>query len=110
MITLEWLHSAIKDVTGIADYIYQFNPTAAHETAHRLYAAANLLKNNPEIGRVGTFENTRELVVKPHYLIVYRYSPDSNLVSIVNVVHTSRDYGQYVDDTLSAEFGDQTLN
>jgi len=58
-----WEQDAITDLTELRNYIAQFNPRAADNLGKQLIESANLLKENPLLGKVGKLYETRELVI-----------------------------------------------
>jgi len=82
-----WTQSAIGDLTGIRQYIGQFNPYAAQRMAESLIAAASGLTDFPERGRpVGP--GKRELTVVWPYVIRYRI--EGERVVVLRVRHGRR--------------------
>ena len=74
----------------IFDYISSDNADAALHLDESFSRCARLLESHPNIGRTGRIEGTRELVVQPHYVLVYEVGEDS--VEILTIQHTSRRY------------------
>lgn len=87
---LRWTPPARDHLAEIHDYIAQDNPAAARRVIGQVRKDADLLKDNPGMGRPGRVEGTRELVVsRLPYIIVYRTAaPDE--VHIAAVIHTAR--------------------
>lgn len=86
---LVWKAPALEDLIEIRGYIAEDNPAAALRVAKQLRESANKLIQNPYIGRVGTLNETRELVVtKFPYILVYELKQES--IEILRVIHTSR--------------------
>ena len=63
---------------------------AALRLATSIEACAHRLVDHPFMYRPGRADGTREAVIHPNYLLIYRIVLDT--VDIVNVVHTRRDY------------------
>ncbi len=83
---VEWTHPALADLIEAQIYISQQNPQAAQEVAQKVWDASQQLVNNPEIGRKGNIEGTREWVVgQTPYLIVYRIKGEQ--LQILRVWH-----------------------
>lgn len=88
---LTWTRQAVRDLTEARQFIANDNPVAARRVAEQLLAAADLLVRNPEIGRAGRIEGTRELVVpKSKYLLIYRVR--NKQIEILHVYHARRDW------------------
>ena len=67
-----WKPGAIADRKRITQYIAENNPRAAIEMGDMLMQKAEKLDQHPMLGRVGRVKGTRELVVHPNYLLIYR--------------------------------------
>lgn len=68
-----WTRRARRNLDDIGDYIAQDNPAAAERTVRRIVEQVLGLAFYPRIGRVGTVEDTRELVISDTpYIAVYR--------------------------------------
>ena len=70
---VEWAHPALADLIEAQIYIAQENPKAAKNVAQKVWDASQKLADNPEMGRTGNVDGTREWIVgQTPYLIVYR--------------------------------------
>lgn len=87
---LQWSQHARKDMLALIRYIAQDNPDAALQMNILLRNAAEGLLRFPMQGRLGRVQETRELVVHSTYILVY--SVVDNLITILAVIHTSRQY------------------
>lgn len=67
-----WRPAAIADRKRITQYIAKDNPRAAIEMGDMLIQNAEQLGQHPTLGRVGRVKGTRELVVHPNYILIYR--------------------------------------
>jgi addiction module RelE/StbE family toxin len=86
---LLWHARALEDLAHIRDYIAADNPEAARPIAQRLHAAAQGLREMPEIGRPGRLPGTRELVVAgTPFIIPYRVRDGE--IEILRVMHAAR--------------------
>ena len=90
MAALEWRESARADLLSIIDYISDDNPDAAQRLKDEIETKTSMLVEHPLLGRRGRIGNTRELVVKADYIVVY--VEDSNGVSILRVLHAARQW------------------
>nr|WP_163502007.1 type II toxin-antitoxin system RelE/ParE family toxin [Halomonas socia] len=90
MLPVVWLDGAISDLADIVRFVAQENPAAARRLKACLEAAPMVLAEHPYLSPAGRVSGTRELVVHPNYLIVYRVA--ASRVEIVVVVHTRREY------------------
>ena len=88
---VEWTHPALADLIEAQSYIAQENPIAAEKVAQRILEANEQLSDNPEIGRPGHVEGTREWVIsQTPYLVVYRIRNDQ--VEILRVWHARQNW------------------
>ena len=68
-----WTPRALDDLGEIIAHIAADNPVAASELAERAIAVVGeTLAGQPHIGRPGRVDGTREFVVRPSYILVYR--------------------------------------
>jgi addiction module RelE/StbE family toxin len=87
---LIWLPAARRDVEMIIEYIVERNSDAAQRLKSRIEDCAERLPEHPFLYRSGRVAGTREAVVHPNYILVYRVTADA--VEIVNVVHARQQY------------------
>ena len=90
MLTLIWRESARDDLRAIISYIAERNPPAAGRLQEAIEACAEGLAERPFMYRPGRVKGTREAVVHPNYIVIYRVTTDA--VEIVSVVHARQDY------------------
>jgi addiction module RelE/StbE family toxin len=89
---LLWRPMALADREAIIDYIGQDNPSAAILLDDEFEAKAQLACRQPNLYRLGRVANTREIVVRPHYLMVYQVSTLHNTLTILRVLHTAQQW------------------
>jgi toxin ParE1/3/4 len=87
---LIWDDRAVNDFRGILGYIGDRNPAAADRLNDAVDRTLELITANPYLYRRGRVGPTREAVVTPNYVIVYRV--DDDLVRVVRVLHTRQSY------------------
>lgn len=87
---VKWTDKALADLDIIVRYIFQESPAAAFDIEDLILNGVQNLSQFPYLGRVGLVFGTRELVIHPNYIVVYRI--DEPLVQIISVVHTRRQY------------------
>ncbi len=87
---LEWKEQANNDLVKIVVHIAADNPVAADQLADLILGKAELLRENPELYRGGRKRGTREMVVHPHYIVIYRIKKE--VVEILRVKHTARQW------------------
>ena len=88
---IKWLDLAMDDLEDIAGHISEDNPDAAGRVVSRLWTAARMLAEQPEIGRAGRVHGTRELVVADTPFIV-PYRLVGSEIQILRVLHGARDW------------------
>ena len=69
---VSWLETASRDLDEILGYIEDRNLLAALNLQQEIEHAVSQLPQHPYLYRLGRFSGTRELVVHPNYLVVYR--------------------------------------
>ena len=87
---VRWWPVAAADCEEIIDYIAQDNPVAAIELGDAIDRRVDELPQNPELYRVGRVKGTREMVVHPNYIVVYRVARGE--VEILRVLHSTRQW------------------
>ncbi|AAK87552.1 toxin Y4kP [Agrobacterium tumefaciens] len=85
---IRWTLRALRRLDEIGAHIEQDNPAAAARVISRIVSAADMLVEQPAIGRVGRIKGTREAVLSDiSYIIAYRVGRD---IEILTIIHTSR--------------------
>jgi toxin ParE1/3/4 len=87
---LEWREAARADLLAIVDYISDDNPDAAQRLKDEIEAKAAKLPDHPKLYRSGRVAGTREMVVRPNYLVIY--SEDAQVVTILRVLHAAQQW------------------
>ena len=72
------------------DHLAQDNPQAALDLDELLEQKADLLIEHPELHRVGRKRGTREMVVHPNYIVIYRVSAAK--IEILRVKHAAQQW------------------
>lgn len=90
MLNLEWKATAIADLLAIVDYISDDNPNAAQALKDEIEAKTSRLLDNPQLYRVGRVDGTREMVVRPNYIVIY--AEDFKVVTILRVLHAAQQW------------------
>jgi addiction module RelE/StbE family toxin len=90
VLTLVWRESAREDVKQITAYIGARNFAAARGLKRTIEAVAESLPEHPLMYRRGRTPVTREAVVHPNYILVYRIT--SEAIEVVNVLHARQQY------------------
>jgi toxin ParE1/3/4 len=85
---VEWRPDALAALIDIFDYIDERNPQAAVALLEDI-EATSALPEHPYLYRFGRVPTTREIVVHPNYIVVYRVK---DKIEVVNVLHSRRQY------------------
>ena len=86
---LVWRAEARADLLAIVSYIAERNPPAAERLRAAIEHTAAQLPRHPEMYRPGRVPGTREAVVHPNYILVYRVG---EVVEVLAVLHARRQY------------------
>lgn len=85
-----WREKAREEARKIVDYISDRNPAAALRTAQLFEHFAERLADHPYMHRPGRVPDTREAIISPNYLLIYRIGTDA--IEVLNVKHTRQQY------------------
>ncbi|EEJ1866710.1 type II toxin-antitoxin system RelE/ParE family toxin [Salmonella enterica subsp. enterica serovar Gaminara] len=88
---LEWKPMALTDRENIMDYISQDNPQAAIDLDDEFETAAELACGNPDMYKPGRVKGTPEVVVRPHYILVYQ-TTEEGVLTVLRVLHAARQW------------------
>jgi toxin ParE1/3/4 len=88
VLELEWGEAARADLLGIIDYIADDNANAATELLMEIEQKVERLPERPKLYRRGRVPGTRELVVRPNYIVVY--AEDERAGVILRVLHAAQ--------------------
>lgn len=87
---IKFLTEATEDVRKIKYYLTGYED-AFIKLINRLNSCIKTIKNNPDIGRIGKREGTREFFAyNTEYIIVYRIKEE--ILEILTILHKSRKY------------------
>lgn len=90
MLPVSWSAEALADLEQILGYIAERNPAAADRLLAIAADTAERLSEHPYLYRPGRVAGTREAVIHPNYIIVYRVGP--SVVDILSVLHARQAY------------------
>ncbi|MEQ6333589.1 type II toxin-antitoxin system RelE/ParE family toxin [Sphingobium sp. MK2] len=90
MLPVIWQPGALRKLENIIDYIEAHNPTAAERIGAIIRQTADRLPDHPYMYRPGRVPGTREAVVHPNYVLVYRVR--TNAIEVLAVHHTRQQY------------------
>lgn len=87
---LNWTKQALINLGQMIDYLEtQDAPAAAKTIVTRIQRSVSFLRNNPELGREGRVQGTREMVVpRTPYIVAYRLTKEE--IQILRVLHAAR--------------------
>lgn len=85
---LEWAAAAVADLMAIVDYISDDNPDAAAALVDEIERKVASLPAHPKRCRAGRVEGTRELVVRPNYIVVY--AETAAKLTVLRVLHAAQ--------------------
>lgn len=88
--TIRWTDEAIDDLRSLHAFIAKDNPAAAQKVVLTIVEAVEtLLPDNPQIGRPGRVNGTRELVISgTPYIVPYRLK--AGIIQVLRVYHGAR--------------------
>lgn len=91
---LVWRPMALEDREAILEHIAQDNPTAAIEVDDEIEAKAEQARLSPALYRAGRVRGTREAVVRPNYVLVYRVDGEGEdgVVVVLRVLHAAQQW------------------
>jgi addiction module RelE/StbE family toxin len=87
---VKWNPEAREDLKAILDYIGDRNIDAAEALSEAIETATSALPQHPYLYRYGKATGTREIVVHPNYIVVYRVTAE--LIEILTVLHARQEY------------------
>ena len=83
-----WKAPAVADLMAIVDYVSDDNPDAALALIEDIQGKVAQLPAHPKRGRPGRVDGTRELVVRPNYIVVYAEAQE--VVTVLRVLHAAQ--------------------
>ncbi|WP_242170313.1 MULTISPECIES: type II toxin-antitoxin system RelE/ParE family toxin [unclassified Pseudomonas] len=86
---VEWRPEARAELRAILEYIVERNVAAARDLNEAIEAATTALPQHPYLYRLGRVLGTREIVVHPNYLVIYRIT---DWIEILTVLHARQEY------------------
>lgn len=85
-----WRPKTRDDLRAILDYVSEFDEVAAFRLRDRIFEFAERIAEFPYMFRKGRRPNTREAVVHPNYILIYRVGAEA--VEILSVIHSRQQY------------------
>lgn len=87
---LVWRPMALADREIIMEYIAQDNPAAAIQLDDEFEDKAEQARQRPTLYRTGRVKGTREIVVRPNYVMVYRIEDEGGTLAVLRVLHATQ--------------------
>ncbi len=85
---VEWRQDGIADLLVIVDYISDHDPNAAQALKNQIETKVSRLPDHPQLYRKGRVRGTREMVIRPNYIVVY--SEIAGMITILRVLHAAK--------------------
>lgn len=82
---LVWLNMALEDRLRIMNIIAESNPGAAITLDTEFRDKARQAAQQPNLYKQGRYPGTREVVVRPNYVMVYRCAGEK--LEIIRILH-----------------------
>lgn len=89
MLPIVWRVEARDDLSAILTYIADRNVLAADRLRSAIDDTVERLASFPYLHRSGRIDGTREAVVTPNYLVVYRVAA---VIDVLAVLHARQQY------------------
>lgn len=89
-INVEWNPQARIDLSEILDYISDDNFRAARLLDDEIQNKVNRLPLHPQLYRLGRLRDTREMIVRGKYKVIY--TVNATEIMVWRVLHTSRNW------------------
>lgn len=90
VLDLIWEADAADHLDAIADFISLQRPAAADHLLQAVHGAVERVRHFPESGRIGRVAGTREIIVHPNYVVIYRVTDTA--IDVLRVVHARQRY------------------
>jgi addiction module RelE/StbE family toxin len=86
---VNWTKRALNDLEIEANYLNEISPSIKDSFLEDVESGIDLIKEYPELGRIGRVNQARELILKKfQYILVYLV--ESSYIDIIRLLHTSR--------------------
>lgn len=89
---LVWRPMAMADRDRIFDYIAKDNPAAALALDEAFEAQADNAAGIPKLYKPGRVPGTREIVVRPNYILIYQVNEESGTLCVLRVLHAAQQW------------------
>lgn len=86
---VRWMKMALADRERIAEYIAENGSLiAARKLDAEFVAKAKVAAHRPKLYRAGRVRGTREMVVRPNYVMIYRIEVET--IVVLRVLHATQ--------------------
>ena len=85
-----WRADARDNLIEIIRFISSENIAAAKRLQRQIQGAIHSASAHPCLYRIGRVDGTREIVVLPNYIVVYRFT--TTQIEVVSVLHARQQY------------------
>ncbi|MFM0342447.1 type II toxin-antitoxin system RelE/ParE family toxin [Paraburkholderia fungorum] len=94
---VEWRARAREDRIRLFEYIAEDNPSAALELDDQIAVKTDALPQRPKLYKPGRVRGTREMVLAPNYVLVYKIrekagSDGKGIIEIVRIIGARQQY------------------
>ena len=90
MLSLIWRERSREAARSIFNYVADYDVSAAERLLAAIEACAEGIPDHPYMYRPGRVAGTREAVVHPNYILIYRVTAEA--VEIVDLIHARQQY------------------
>jgi len=90
MLPLVWRDTARQDMRDIIGYIAAHRPAAARRLGEAIHHTADRLPTHPHLHRPGRVPDTREAVIHPNYILIYRVT--ASAIEVLAIIHARQRY------------------
>jgi toxin ParE1/3/4 len=87
---VEWRQVARSDLLSIVDYFSDNDPAAAQRLKKEIESKVAALAKQPKLYRPGRVGGTREMVVRPNYIVVYAQNDAG--ITVLRVLHAAQQW------------------
>jgi toxin ParE1/3/4 len=90
MLPIVWRPAARRNWHAIIDYVSAHSPRGTNTLKAHLEQTLMQVSAHPHSGREGRVTDTREALIHPNYILVYR--AEKHQIRVINVLHSARQY------------------
>lgn len=90
MLAVRWTEKAAEDLAAVIGYIEERDPIASLRLHDDIVQTVERLGYMPFLYRPGRVPGTREVVVRPNFLVVYQVG--DGVLDVLRVLHARRQY------------------